>query len=385
MRNRVTIGITAIVLLWLPVTRFDIAQAQVDSAAELRQVQDEIRALEERLAGQEAELESEAVALRAAELRAAESANALRDVRTELAAQRERQGEINRSAQDTDARLVRERAYLGEQVRMTYVTGRQEALRLILNQESPARLGRMIVYYDYLNSARAERLESIQGDLATLQRLATEGEQVEAELARLERVQTEEFQALDSARGERQAVLATLERDIDDAGEELARLQQDAETLRDLVAELGFSPELFPPDAADGFAGTAGELVWPVRGTAINDFGDARAGGQIRWNGVVIGAEAGTPVNAIYYGRVAYADWLTGLGLLIILDHGAGYMSLYGHNEVLTKEPGDWVVPGEIIARVGDTGGQQRTAVYFEIRDDGEPVDPRRWMKAALD
>jgi len=162
-------------------------------------------------------------------------------------------------------------------------------------------------------------------------------------------------------------------------------LQQEAEALRDLVAELGFSPELFPPDAADGFAGAFGELVWPVRGTTVNDYGDARAGGQIHWNGVVIGAEAGTPVNAIYYGRVAYADWLTGLGLLIILDHGSGYMSLYGHNEVLTKEPGDWVVPGEIIARVGDTGGQQQTAVYFEIREDGEPQDPRRWMKSALD
>ncbi len=385
MRSKVRFRIFATFLLWLPVPGIEIARAQIDSAAELRQVQDEIRALEERLAGQEAELESEAAALRAAELRASESAAALRDVRSELASQRERQGEIRRSTLETDARLSRERAYLAEQVRMTHATGRQEALRLVLNQESPERLGRMVVYYDYLNSARAQRLESIQVDLATLQRLAADGEQVEAELARLERAQAEEFQMLDTARGERQALLATLERGIDDAGEELGRLQQEAETLRDLVAELGFSPELFPPDAADGFAGTAGELVWPVRGATVNDYGDARAGGQIQWNGVVIGAEAGTPVNAIYYGRVAYADWLTGLGLLIILDHGSGYMSLYGHNEVLTKEPGDWVVPGEIIARVGDTGGQQQTAVYFEIRENGEPVDPRRWMKSALD
>ncbi|MGI9257430.1 MAG: murein hydrolase activator EnvC family protein [Gammaproteobacteria bacterium] len=385
MSSKLSFGIVGAVLLWLPVMGFEIARAQIDSAAELRQVQDEIRALEERLAGQEAELESEAAALRAAEIRSSESAASLREVRSELNTQRSRQEEIRQSALETDARLGRERAYLAEQVRMTYATGRQEALRLVLNQESPARLGRMVVYYDYLNSARAQRLESIQVDLATLQRLETEGEQVEAELARLESSQTEEFQALDAARGERQAVLATLERDIDDAGDELGRLQQEAETLRDLVAELGFSPELFPPDAADGFAGTLGELVWPVRGTTVNDYGDSRAGGQIRWNGVVIGAEAGTPVNAIYYGRVAYADWLTGLGLLIILDHGSGYMSLYGHNEVLTKEPGDWVVPGEIIARVGDTGGQQQTAVYFEIRENGEPLDPRRWMKSALE
>ncbi len=385
MRSKVRFRILGAALLWLPVTAVETALAQIDSAADLRQVQDEIRALEERLAGQEAELESETAALRAAELRVSESAAALREVRSELTAQRQRQDEIRQATLEAGARLGRERDYLAEQVRMTYATGRQEALRLLLNQESPARLGRMVVYYDYLNSARARRLESIEDDLATLRRLAEEGEQVGAELARLERAQAEEFQTLDSARGNRQALLATLERDMEDAGAELGRLQQEAETLRDLVAELGFSPELFPPDAADGFAGTAGDLVWPVRGTTVNDYGDARAGGQIRWNGVVIGAEPGTPVNAIYYGRVAYADWLTGLGLLIILDHGSGYMSLYGHNEVLTKEPGDWVVPGEIIARVGDTGGQQQSAVYFEIREDGEPVDPRRWMKSALD
>ena len=155
--------------------------------------------------------------------------------------------------------------------------------------------------------------------------------------------------------------------------------------MNSVIAEIGFSPELFPPEFRDGFAGARGKLEWPVAGTVLDEFGDPRAGGPIRWNGFVIAAAAGTPVEAIFYGRVAYADWLTGLGLLIIIDHGDGFMSLYGHNEALLKEPGDWIAPGEPIALVGDTGGRQQTALYFEIRENGDPVDPRGWMAGAPD
>ena len=112
----------------------------------------------------------------------------------------------------------------------------------------------------------------------------------------------------------------------------------------------------------------------------INDYGDARAGDQLKWNGVIMGAPAGTPVRTVYHGRVVYAYWLPGLGLLVIVDHGDAYMSLYGHNETMLKELGDWVAPGEVIAQVGDSGGQSRNALHFEIRRNGEPIDPRPWM-----
>jgi septal ring factor EnvC (AmiA/AmiB activator) len=100
----------------------------------------------------------------------------------------------------------------------------------------------------------------------------------------------------------------------------------------------------------------------------------------VKWSGVLLEAAAGTPVRAVYHGRVAYADWLPGLGLLMIVDHGGGYMTLYGHNEALLKESGDWVEPGEPIAQVGDTGGQARPGLYFEIRLKGEPVNPHPWI-----
>jgi septal ring factor EnvC (AmiA/AmiB activator) len=115
----------------------------------------------------------------------------------------------------------------------------------------------------------------------------------------------------------------------------------------------------------------------------LNAYGDPRAGPEVRWRGVQIGAAPGTAVRAIYHGQVVYSDWFPGLGLLTIVDHGEGYMSLYGHNEALFKETGEWVTAGEAIGQVGDTGGQDRTALYFEILDDGEPVDPRRWLARA--
>ena len=136
----------------------------------------------------------------------------------------------------------------------------------------------------------------------------------------------------------------------------------------------------FPVDADEPFSRLKGKLAWPVQGRVAGDFGQPRGAGPVKWNGVLLEAPAGTPVRAVYHGRVAFADWLQGLGLLVIVDHGGGYMSLYGHNEALLKESGDWVEPGESIAQVGDTGGQARPGLYFEIRLNGEPVNPNPWI-----
>jgi len=139
----------------------------------------------------------------------------------------------------------------------------------------------------------------------------------------------------------------------------------------------------FPVDTEEPFARVKGKLGWPVDGRLVGDYGQPRGAGPVKWTGVMVEATAGTPVRAVYHGRVAFADWLQGLGLLLIVDHGGGYMSLYGHNEALLKESGDWVQPGETIAQVGDSGGQARPGVYFEIRYNGEPVNPHPWIARA--
>jgi septal ring factor EnvC (AmiA/AmiB activator) len=363
----------------------DDAAAQADETQALQEVQSELRALERRLESQREEREASSRVLRTAELEAASAAGDLRDIRAQLAEQRARQDALAEEMRQANERLDGERDALTQQIRMSYIAGRQEGVKLLLNQDTPARLGRMVVYYDYLNRARSARLGLVQTEIENLQNLEAESVRLGENLASLEASQAATVTRLESSRDERRSVLARLEEDIDSSGTAIARLREEAQRLGDLISEIRNARIALPPDAEGGFASVAGELEWPVSGSLVNDFGQSRAGGELRWNGVVIGAPAGTSVRAVYHGRVAYADWLPGLGLLIIVEHGGGYMSLYGHNEAILKASGDWVEPGEIIAHVGDSGGQSETAIYFEIRRDGEPIDPRPWMARSVD
>jgi murein hydrolase activator len=151
--------------------------------------------------------------------------------------------------------------------------------------------------------------------------------------------------------------------------------------LEKLLRELRAAMERYPVEGNDAFAHLRGKLAWPVSGRVVARFGETRAGG-VKWDGVLVATERGAPVRAIYQGRVIYADWLPGLGLLTIVDHGDGYMSLYGHNERLYKAVGDRVAAGDPIASAGDSGGSAKPELYFEIRKGGKPVDPRPWFKA---
>jgi len=360
------------------------APAQDVEAQALEAVRQEIASLERRLSRQHAAWDEGYQALRAVELQIGAAATELAAIRAELDVQRARSAELDRETAAANLRLDGERAALAEQVRMSYLTGRQEVLKLLLNQESPARLGRMMVYYDYLNRARARRVDAVSQEMRALEQLALESERVAQELGNLEHAQARQLQALNRSREERRTVLAELEEEIASSGDAIQRLKDEERRLTQLVVELQSVLAAFPVDAQVAFPSIKGALAWPVPGALINDYGQARADGQLRWNGVVVGAPGGTPVRAVYHGRVAYADWLPGLGLLVIVDHGEGYMSLYGYNEAILKEAGDWVRPGEVIAQVGDSGGQTRAALYFEIRSEGEPVDPRPWMGQRL-
>ncbi len=368
----------------LLVAGVDDVAAQADEAQALQAVQSELRAFESRLESQQVEREASSRALKAAELEAGTAAGALRNVQAQLVVERSRQQELTGETRQANVRLNGESDALAQQIRMSYFAGRQEGVKLLLNQDTPARLGRMAVYYDYLNRARSFRLDVFEAEISTLRNLAAESAQVGERLARLEQSQADNVSRLESSRDTRREVLKELDKDIKSSGDAIQQLSQEAERLGALFAELGNSRVALYPDAIGGFSDVAGQLAWPVSGSIVYDFGQRRAGDELRWDGVVVGVPGGTPVHAIYQGRVIYSDWLPGLGLLIIVDHGAGYMSLYGHNELILKASGDWVAPGEVIAHVGDSGGQSQTALHFEIRRDGEPIDPRPWMAQSL-
>jgi septal ring factor EnvC (AmiA/AmiB activator) len=260
------------------------------------------------------------------------------------------------------------------------MSGHAEVVKLLLSQDSPATLGRMLVYYDYFNRARVARIDALAGEMHDLAALKAASDEGQRRLAELASAQSAQVASLERARDERRALLAELDSGIVDSNAAIAKLKTEERRVGDLVKQLREATAGFPVDTDQPFARSKGKLAWPVPGRLVGDYGEPRVGGQVKWNGVLLEAERGAPVRAIYPGRVAFADWLPGLGLLLIVDHGGGYMSLYGHNEALLKEPGDRVEAGEPVARVGDSGGQARPALYFDIRQNGEPVNPHQWI-----
>ncbi len=356
------------------------AGAQQPSERDLEAVRGQIAALERRLAASHAERDRHGEALRAAEQRVAAASRELDEVRARIREQQQRASTLESDTLAARSRLGAERDALARQMRASYMTGDAEVFRLLLSQEDPADLGRMVVYYEYLLRARADRLEHARGELGTLVTLAAETARVRRSLEELEATQAREVATLTSARAERQALLARVDASIAEGDAEVERLRAEEERLVRLVTELSELAAEFPVNADEPFSGVRGRLAWPVSGQVVGDFGRPRNGGPMRWNGVLLETAQGGSVRAVYHGRVVFADWLPGLGLLVILDHGDGYMSLYGHNEALLKESGDWATPGEVIAQAGDTGGMATPSLYFEIRRNGTPVDPNPWF-----
>jgi septal ring factor EnvC (AmiA/AmiB activator) len=231
---------------------------------------------------------------------------------------------------------------------------------------------------------RRDTIASVSADLARLNAVATEQETEAMRQRQLEQRQSQELDKLEQARARRAEVLVAVDASIRAKGDAIAEMETQAATLEKLVEELREVLRDFPVEADAPFADVKGQLAWPLRGRLLRDFGQPRAQGRLKWDGVLVGAAPGTQVKAVYHGRVAYADWLTGLGLLVILEHGDGYLTLYGHNESVFKSVGEWVAPGETIAEVGDSGGQAQPALYFEIRRGRQPQNPHRWFADGL-
>jgi septal ring factor EnvC (AmiA/AmiB activator) len=200
----------------------------------------------------------------------------------------------------------------------------------------------------------------------------------------LEKERTTGLAEMDTARKQRGLVLANLEQESQNRSASLKRLQDQQTQLERLLQQLNRAlADSSPIDPNDPFAKLRGKLAWPVAGKLAARFGEIRAG-TMRWSGVMIDAERGSPVKVIHSGRVVYADWLPGMGLLIIVDHGGGYLSLYGHNETLFQQVGARVEAGDTLAAAGDSGGRSRSGLYFEIRRAGKPVDPTPWFRTAF-
>ncbi|WP_193222321.1 murein hydrolase activator EnvC family protein [Alkalilimnicola sp. S0819] len=360
------------------------AQEYREREAELRELRERITQVREDMRRAQQRRDAAQTELGRLERRLGRAAAALREIAgrrqqvdarvSRLRAEQGRQSEL----------LSEQRAYLARALREAYAGGRQEYLKLLLNQQDPSQFQRLLVYYDYFNRARAARIAEVTEALQALARTREELDQALAELDGLARARRAEHERLQAARTERQALLARIGRELESRGGELAALKVDEQELTKLLQELNRALADIPESALDRkpFPQTRGTLPWPAKGRLTARYGQARGLGDMRWSGVLIGAESGAEVRAVSHGRVVYSDWLRGFGLLLIVDHGEGYMSLYGHNQSLYKEAGDWVEAGELLARVGSSGGRDKPGLYFEIRAAGKPVDPQRWLRA---
>jgi murein hydrolase activator len=348
---------------------------------QLESVKSEIERITREVSAEQVERDRLTRELKSAELSLGKAREALLEVRRERA-----EGAARRAALAAEKRaraqdLDDNRGALAGQMRAAYLIGRQEPLKLLLNQKDPALAGRMFVYYSYFGRARAGQIRLIEDDVRRLAELDSELEAEDARLAELEKQQRAQLDELEQAHARRTLVLANLEAQTHSRSQNLERLRMQQAGLERLVRELRAAMERYPVEGNDAFTRLRGKLAWPVSGHLVARFGDARAGG-VRWDGVLVATEHGAPVKAVCQGRVIYADWLPGLGLLAIVDHGDGYLSLYGHNDRLLKAVGEHVDAGDTIAAAGDSGGSPRPELYFEIRKAGKPVDPRPWFKA---
>ena len=358
----------------------DSAQAKAKLAA----VRARIGQLTNRLGEELKQRDALSARLREAELVITAQRRRLDELHEEQAAAERRRSELRAEQLRDQNALQAERAALVRQVQAAYMIGRQEQLKLLLNQNNPAGLGRTLAYYSYFAQERSAKIgspsrrsrrscawcswwprSSNKASSSTLSRATRPVKRPDSQHARSARAET----------------LAALTHQVASGNQELANLRREEQAVESLVADLARVLQDFPVDSTQSFEHMRGKLPWPVQGRVTAHYQEQHAGAAPgpRWNGEMIEAARGTKVRAPYFGRVVYADWLQGLGLLLIIGHSGGYMTLYGHAEVLYKSVGDWVAPGDVIAAMSDADGAA-PQLYFEIREGRKTVDPRVWL-----
>ncbi len=361
-----------------------LAQKSVQQRqAELEQLRQRIAALQDELNVERGRYDTLLGDLRKVEQRIGRTSAAIKKLKKQLREQESKLDELQQRRKELQASIVEQRRHLAGQIRASYAMGRQEYFKILFNQEDPSAVGRTLTYYDYLNRARSERIATLNTTVEELEQVRIELDRETSRLRQLREEREQERRSLEGSRKEREGVVTKLKQEIQGKDQQLNGLLADERELRSLLRALTEVLDDIPAAPGDHkpFATLKGKLKWPTRGQRLVAYGAPRKVGKLRWNGVVIAGKEGQDVRAVSHGRVAFADWLRGYGLLLIIDHGDGYMSLYGHNQSLYREVGDWVEKGDTIAALGNSGGLDRSALYFEIRKDGKPTDPIRWCR----
>lgn len=359
------------------------ADERRDREARLQAIQERIQTLTTRLRDTQGRRNEVRAQLERLERDLGRIHKQLRTTETRRDDARRRLRDLERRAAEEQTGLDRERLALADSLRSAYAEGRQPLIKLLLNQEAPNRIGRLVGYHAYIQRDRIRRVKAIRRRLDQALTLRAD---IRLQAARLEELildQRRQEQQLQTGATARERLLTDLEKALRAQGDRIARLRIDEQTLERLLDRIADALGDIPEDLGEDqpLPARRGQLAWPVQGRLQLRFGKPRMGDGRPSRGVLIRAEEGRAIRAVARGRVVFADWLNGVGLLLVIEHADGFLSLYGHNQSLYKEVGEWVETGERIATVGQSGGRARPGLYFEMRRNGKPVDPARWCK----
>lgn len=361
-----------------------LAQDDPENQAKLEELRATIRDLQNELEQVKSDRSALDEELQAAEERVRETRTKVRELRAEMQEGQSRLQGLHEEQEALSLIKKQQQGSVGQHVNAAYQLGRQSHIKLLLNQQDPAHLSRNLKYHDYLITARTAQIQTLNATLARLDAveadIATTVKAIESDYQKL----TLEEQRLDEQQQSRRQAIERLEKVIASTDQKLKAMEEDRKNLERLlervVAVTGDFGLTVPEQPITSFKG---KLPWPAQGKVLQRYGAARMENKLKWQGMLIGATEGSPVLAIHHGQIIFADYLRGHGLLVIVDHGAGYMSLYAHNQSLYKELGEWVNSGDQIAAVGQSGGRSTAALYFELRHQGKPTDPASWLSKA--
>ncbi|MEY3288418.1 MAG: hypothetical protein RLZZ419_660 [Pseudomonadota bacterium] len=324
-----------------------------------------------------------------------EIAASLKTLQSQIEKKRDSLDKIRQDMQGYQAEVDKLSKQLGDQIRVAYAIGEKEKLKLLLNRQDPVLSSRMMIYFNYFNKDRIKKLTDMERAVQSLDQLDQQ-KQTETKLLEqdLERKKAEQV-VFDEARKQRNDLLVKIETDFSSNEQQLSQLQESENRLKILMAslpvteaELAVNPDQVIESSSSvvessqpkaDFPLLKGKLSWPVNGKLAQKFGSPRTTGT--WDGVLIDANEGQEIKAVATGKVVYAEWMRSYGLLLIIDHGHGYMTLYAFNQSLYKQTGDVVATGDVIASVGQSGGRTQSGLYFGIRNKGVPIDPLEWCQ----
>lgn len=371
--------IIALSCLFLSTAAFSQQPSTAEQKAKLEKLQQSIKDLKAQLNEVKSNRDRLQKNLESSETEISDLMKKIESIRQEIKTEEQKLGQLKQQQKELLALQRSQTADIKQQMLATYRLGGESNIKLLLNQSEPEKVARVMKYYDYVLASRSDKLNNYVANLNELNRIEPEIQNKTETLQRTQNQLQQRHKDLQDKRAERKTTLAKLEATIKNKDQELVKLDQDQQQLQKLLTTVTHivGSGTFNTSSAP-FSKTKGKLSWPLKGKISHRYGSERIG-KLKWDGVMIVAEEGTPVRAVHHGRVAFAQYYGSYGLAMLIEHGEGYFTFYAHNQTLHKKQDDWVEAGEVIATVGNSGGQQQSGLFFQVWHNLAKLNPGQW------